>query len=95
MLANQRGPQQHQRPLGQALLAAVNKDVDHIVLVSQSRPRDSSSGAHIATASLLAATPATDSKIGHLDPLGSPPPALTALRPAQSPGCRCKEDCCF
>jgi hypothetical protein len=35
-LANQRGPWQHQRPLGQAPLATAEKDADHIVPVSQS-----------------------------------------------------------
>jgi hypothetical protein len=56
-------------------------------LASQSElplPRDSSSGVYTAIASLLAATPSADSENCNLDPLGSPPPALTALRPARS-----------
>jgi hypothetical protein len=73
MLANQRGPQQHQHPLSWAPLAAVNKDVDHIALVGQSRLQDSSSGVHTA------ATSPTDSKTSHLDPLGSPLPAQASL----------------
>jgi hypothetical protein len=50
--------------------------------------RDSSSGAHTATASLLAATLSADSKSGCLlvDPLGSPPPVLTTPWPAAKQG---------
>lgn len=82
---NQCGPQQHQCPLGRAPLATEDKDVDHIPLVSQWEsselllPQGSTSGMHTAKASLLAATHPADSKSGWLDPLGSPPPALTAL----------------
>jgi hypothetical protein len=36
VVANQRGLQQHQHPLGWAPLATADKDADHIVLVSQS-----------------------------------------------------------
>lgn len=36
VIANQPGPQQHQRPLGRAPLATEDKDTDHITLVSQS-----------------------------------------------------------
>jgi hypothetical protein len=36
MQINQRGPWQHQRPLGQAPLATAEEDVDHIALVSES-----------------------------------------------------------
>jgi hypothetical protein len=49
-------------------------------------PRDSSSGAHPATASLLVAALPADSGSGRLDgldALGSPLPALTAVRPAR------------
>jgi hypothetical protein len=56
-LANQRGPQQRQRPLGRAPLATANKDVD-LRRASQFElllTRDSSSGAPTATVSLLVA----------------------------------------
>jgi hypothetical protein len=85
-LANQCRPHQRQHPLGWALLVTADKDVD-FRHASQSQlllPGDSSSAAHTATASLLAATPSADSKSGRLEPLGSPPPALTALQPGCS-----------
>jgi hypothetical protein len=72
--------------LDQAPLAAADKDVDHIALVTQPElrlPRDSSSGTHTATASLLATTEA-DSASSHIDSLGSPLLAHTVLRPACS-----------
>jgi hypothetical protein len=100
-LANQRGPQQRQRPLGRAPLATTNKDAD-LRRISQSErsellvPRESSSGAHTAAVSLIAATPSADSDSGRLDP---PRPfeksTASAYRPtagSQSPGCRRKED---
>jgi hypothetical protein len=65
----------------------IDKDVDHIALVSQLDlliPQDSLSGAHTATASFLAATLSADSERGHLNPLGSPLPVLTTLPPARS-----------
>jgi hypothetical protein len=86
-LANQCRPWQHQCPLGWALLATGDKYADHIALVSQSKlllSQDSSSGAHTATVNLLAATPSADSESSHLNSMGSPPPALIALRPARS-----------
>jgi hypothetical protein len=61
--------------------------VDYIELVSQLElllPWGSSSGVYTATASLLAAAPSADSESGRLEPLGSPPPVLTALQPARS-----------
>jgi hypothetical protein len=56
-------------------------------LVNQSElllPRDSSSGAHTATASLMAAIPSAESASGHLDPMGNLPSVHTALRPTCS-----------
>jgi hypothetical protein len=81
-LANQHSPWQCQCPLGWAPLATADKDTNHIVLFSLLELlllRDSSSAAHTATTSLLAATPSADSKIGRLGSLGSPPPVLAAL----------------
>jgi hypothetical protein len=85
MIANQCGPQQHQSPLGRVPLVTANKDAD-FQCANQSEllfSWDSSSGAHTATMSLLAPTPSAGSASGHWDPLWSPPPALTAPRPAR------------
>jgi hypothetical protein len=53
-LANQHGLQEHHCPVGQALLAAANKDGDYITLVNQLElllPWDNSSGAHVTKGS--------------------------------------------
>jgi hypothetical protein len=85
MLANQCW-HQRQCPLGQVSLATTYEDAD-LRCANQSEqllPQDSSSGAHTATVSLQAATRSADFTTGHLDPLGSPPTALTALWSAHS-----------
>lgn len=62
-LANQCGPLQRQFPLDWAPLAAADKGVDDIMLVSRSYSYFvTASGVHMAIAALVAATPPTDSE---------------------------------
>jgi hypothetical protein len=75
-LANQHGPQQCQHQLGWVPLMTVNKDVDL---------RHASQSVRTAlTSSLLTATLSADFERGCLDPLGSPPLALTSLQRVRS-----------
>jgi hypothetical protein len=78
VLANQRGPQQCQCPLGWAQLATADKDADHIVLVSQSELllHDGIWSAH-GNSDLMAAMPRH---------LGTPPPEFAAPQKATEHG---------
>jgi hypothetical protein len=87
-LVNQRRPQQHQRPLGQAPLATANKDVD-LRCASQSGSwscpyLERAHLEHTQQQCLLATTPSANSTSCRLDSLGSPLPAFTVLWPAAS-----------